>query len=60
VNRLGKHDGWKFEIKGRYQQGIAEEALEDAKRLNDGNAKTLGLKAAAKVEDIHNQQGHVP
>jgi len=49
VNRLGKHDGWKFDIKGRYQQKIAEEALEDVKHLNDGNAKTLGLKAAARI-----------
>ena len=48
MNRIGKHDGWKFDIKGKYQQRIAEEALEDAERLKDGNAKTVGLKAAAR------------
>ena len=56
MNRLGKHDGWKFDIKGRYQQKIAEEALEDAKRLKDGNAKTVGLKAAARSYLIERRQ----
>jgi hypothetical protein len=48
VNRIHKHDGWKFDISGKYQQKIAEEALEDVEHLKEGNAKTVGLKAAAR------------
>ncbi|KDR67858.1 hypothetical protein GALMADRAFT_272943 [Galerina marginata CBS 339.88] len=48
ISKLQKHDGWKFNIKGKYRETLAQDAIRDAGRLPECESIIVGLKAAVR------------